>query len=74
MADEAQAALNQAMERLPADYVQILRLRYLEDLPFEEIAERMSKTANAARKLWARAVEKLQEELNPKHDSTNSQA
>ncbi|MBX7106066.1 MAG: sigma-70 family RNA polymerase sigma factor, partial [Gemmataceae bacterium] len=63
MADERTRAVHAALDRLPEDYAQVLRLRYIEELPFEEIATRMGRTANAVRKLWARAVEKLEEEL-----------
>jgi RNA polymerase sigma-70 factor (ECF subfamily) len=64
MADERDAAVRAAVARLPDDYQQVLRLRYQEDQPFEEIARLMNRTANAVRKLWARAVERLEEELD----------
>jgi RNA polymerase sigma-70 factor (ECF subfamily) len=64
MADERDAAVHAAMARLPEDYQLVLKMRYLEDRPFEEIAAAMNRSANAVRKLWARAVEKLQEELD----------
>lgn len=64
MADERDSAVHAAIARLPEDYQQVLKMRYIEDRPFEEIAEAMNRTANAVRKLWARAVEKLQEELD----------
>jgi DNA-directed RNA polymerase specialized sigma24 family protein len=38
-------------------------LRHEEQLSFEEIGQRMHRTANAARMLWLRAVEQLQNEL-----------
>lgn len=63
MVGEQEEALYAALDRLPEDYALVLRLRYIERLPFEEVGERMSRSANAVRKLWARAVEKLQEEL-----------
>jgi RNA polymerase sigma-70 factor (ECF subfamily) len=52
-----------AMERLPEDYRQVLMMRYQDQLPFEEIAQKLGRTANAVRKLWARAVERLEVEL-----------
>lgn len=64
MADERDAAVNAAIARLPEDYQTVLRLRYVEDRPFEEIAQVMNRSANAVRKLWARAVERMQEELD----------
>jgi RNA polymerase sigma-70 factor (ECF subfamily) len=65
MADERAAAVRAALARLPDDYQMVLRLRYEEDLPFEEVAQRMGRTSNAVRKLWARAVERLEQELPP---------
>jgi RNA polymerase sigma-70 factor (ECF subfamily) len=63
MAHEQAEALRLALERLPADYQRVLRLRYEEELPFEEIGRLMDRSANAAEKLWARAVARLQQEM-----------
>ncbi|MBX7103319.1 MAG: sigma-70 family RNA polymerase sigma factor [Gemmataceae bacterium] len=68
MVDERDAQLNAAIARLPEDYQQVLRLRYREDCSFDDIAVTMNRTANAVRKLWARAVERLQQELEMPHD------
>jgi RNA polymerase sigma-70 factor, ECF subfamily len=65
MADEQAAALRRALQRLPEDYRTAILLRYEEDLTFEEIGRRMQRTAEAARKLWWRAVERLQAEMEP---------
>lgn len=65
MADESQRALYAAIARLPEDYQQVLLLRYHDELPFEDIAVRLNRTSNAVRKLWSRAIEKLQEILEP---------
>jgi RNA polymerase sigma-70 factor (ECF subfamily) len=62
-AREQDEALERAMARLPDDYRQVLVLRYREGCRFEEIARRMGRTSNAVRKLWGRAVERLQAEL-----------
>jgi RNA polymerase sigma-70 factor, ECF subfamily len=62
MAQEQALALQRTLSRLPEDYRQILVLRYQEELSFEEIAGLMQRSVNAVRKLWARAVERLQEE------------
>jgi RNA polymerase sigma-70 factor (ECF subfamily) len=61
-------ALRAAMRQLPADYRQILVLRNWERLSFLEIGERMQKTENAAKKLWARAFMRLEAELRVAHD------
>ena len=68
MADEQRQELHAAMRRLPDDYRQVLALRYQEELSFDEIGARMHRTSNAVRKLWARAVERLQQELDGPHD------
>lgn len=52
-----------AMARLSSDHQAVLRLRYWEGLSFVEIGERMSRSPDAVRKLWYRAVERLQEEM-----------
>src|SRR6516162_8320044 len=63
IAREQAKALEQAMERLPPDYRQVLALRHEQKLTFAQIGEQMQRTANAARMLWLRAVERLQKEL-----------
>ena len=63
LAHEQAEALAQAVQRLPPDYRQVLALRHEEQLSFEEIGQRMQRTANAARMLWLRAVERLQKEM-----------
>jgi|SRR5579864_167713 len=62
-AHEQSQALARAMKRLPPDYRQVLALRHEEHLTFGEIGQQMERTANAARMLWLRAVERLQKEL-----------
>jgi RNA polymerase sigma-70 factor (ECF subfamily) len=65
VAHEQAEALARAVQRLPPDYRQVLALRHEEQLTFEEIGQRMQRTANAARMLWLRAVERLQKEMGP---------
>jgi RNA polymerase sigma-70 factor (ECF subfamily) len=55
MADEQTHTVRKAIEQLPDDYKQILNLR-LEGKSFDEIGAIMGRTANAARKLWGRAL------------------
>lgn len=64
MENEQAQALARAMARLPEDYRQAILLRYQEARTFEEIGELMQRSPNAARKLWLRAVERLQDELD----------
>jgi len=65
MEHEEDQALQEALERLPEDYRRVITLRYQEQLPFEAIGELLQRSPEAARKLWARAVERLHEELDP---------
>lgn len=55
--------LADALERLPADYREVIELRNLHKLSFEEVAQRMGRTAGAIRMLWARALEKIGQEM-----------
>jgi RNA polymerase sigma-70 factor (ECF subfamily) len=59
---EKAAAIRQALERLPENYSRVIKLRYEEERTFEEIGQMMDLTPNAARKLWARALKRLQQE------------
>lgn len=56
-----------ALTRLPEDYQEVIVLRNLERLPFEEVAQRMGRSRPATQMLWMRAVRKLQEELGREH-------
>jgi RNA polymerase sigma-70 factor (ECF subfamily) len=56
---EQSVLLANALAVLPEDYREVLILRNLEHLPFEEVGRRMGRTAGAVRMLWARALEKI---------------
>jgi RNA polymerase sigma-70 factor (ECF subfamily) len=60
--EEAQR-VERALDRLPEDYRQVVVLRSREELPFAEIGPKMGRSADAARKLWAAAIERLQDEM-----------
>src|SRR5262245_22868643 len=60
---EQAEAVQRALDGLPEDYRQVVLLRYREERSFEEIGRIMGRTANAIRKLWLRAVERLKDEL-----------
>jgi RNA polymerase sigma-70 factor (ECF subfamily) len=68
-AREQDAALERALEELPESYRQVIQWRSLERCSFEEIGQRLHCSAGAARKLWTRAVEKLQRLLGPADES-----
>jgi RNA polymerase sigma-70 factor, ECF subfamily len=62
---EERQRLFDALDRLPSHYEQVIRLRNFEYLPFAEIADEMHLSADAARKLWERAVQHLANALRP---------
>jgi RNA polymerase sigma-70 factor (ECF subfamily) len=68
-AREQDAALERAMEQLPESYRLVIQWRSLERCSSEEIGQRLSCSAGAARKLWRRAVDKLQRILGPADES-----
>jgi RNA polymerase sigma-70 factor (ECF subfamily) len=55
----------QALEELPEDHRDALRLRYFEGLGSKEIAERLGKSNGAVRVMLSRSLSKLQELLGP---------
>lgn len=55
--------LAQALERLPADYREVLVLRHIEEFTMPEVAQRMDRTLESVKKLWARALPRLREML-----------
>ena len=65
---EQSAALIAALERIPEDYRRVVVWHQIEQLTFEQISERMGRSADAVRKLWYRALIRLTEELGPAHD------
>ena len=67
---ERMAALDHALSRLSAEQQQVIRLKNQQHLSFEAIGATIGKTSEAVRKLWARAVERLQQELGPSDDSS----
>jgi RNA polymerase sigma-70 factor (ECF subfamily) len=66
-AGEEAAALTASLARLPERYQHVLRFRHEHSMTFGQIGAALGCTAEAARKLWARAVDRLQRELPP-HD------
>jgi RNA polymerase sigma-70 factor (ECF subfamily) len=62
-------ALEGAVAQLPEHYRQVLRLRYERHLPWAAIGAEMRCSDEAARKLWARAVAALEQELSPPDES-----
>lgn len=71
---EEAAMLRLALAHLPEEYQQVIRLRNWELLSFDDIGARMSRSADAARKLWSRAILRLQAEMHHclSNDATSS--
>ena len=57
--DEGLARLEQALERLPPEQREVIVLRRLHELEFREIGERMGRSPDACRMLFARAMAAL---------------
>jgi RNA polymerase sigma-70 factor (ECF subfamily) len=56
---EYSAQVADRLAQLPTHFRDVIILRNLEGLPFEEIAQRMGKTSVAVRQLWTRAIRRL---------------
>jgi RNA polymerase sigma-70 factor, ECF subfamily len=59
---EQALALRRAVDRLPDEYRRVVVLRFEDGLSFEEIGQITDRTAEAARKVWSRAMERLRQE------------
>ena|SRR5262245_12953274 len=63
MFEEQQRRLLEAIDRLPDEYRKVVSLRYNQALAFEEIGRQLDRSADAARMLWARAVDRLKQQM-----------
>ncbi len=62
--NEREIELANAIAQLSEDYQEVIQLRNLQRLPFDEVAERMGRSRGAVQMLWARALKQLQETLS----------
>lgn len=60
MAHERELALADAIAQLAPDHQEVIHLRSLQRLSFDDVARRMSRTRPAVQMLWMRAVQKLE--------------
>ena len=60
---EMEIQLADRLAELPVDYRQVIVLRHIEGLPFEQVGTRMDRSAGAARMLWLRAIRTLRESM-----------
>jgi RNA polymerase sigma-70 factor (ECF subfamily) len=68
IAREQTEAIQRTLGRLPEDYRCVLVWRHQEERSFEEIGRLLNRSTNAVRKLWARAVQRFQEEWESGHE------
>ena len=55
--------LTGALAELPPDYQEVIAMRNLQRLSFNEVAEQMGRSRPAVQMLWMRAIKKLQQAL-----------
>jgi RNA polymerase sigma-70 factor, ECF subfamily len=60
---EAAVLLADALERLPADYREAIILRQVEGLSSEQVGQRMGRSVASVRRLWARGLIELRQQL-----------
>ena len=61
--DELRQKVDESLALLPPDMNTVIVLRCRDHLSFREIGVQMQRSTDAARKLWARAIERLHDEL-----------
>jgi RNA polymerase sigma-70 factor (ECF subfamily) len=66
---ERDEALKRALEQLPEPGRQVIQWRNYERCSFAKIGQRLGRSAEAARKVWVRALEQLRQILEPPHES-----
>ncbi len=64
-ARERAVALADQLSRLPPKYRDVIVLRNLQGLSFDEVAERMGRKPGTVRMLWLRAIEKFKQIYQP---------
>ena len=65
---EDAALVHRVVARLPADQSRVIELRYWRGMSFAAIAADLGRSEDAVRKLWYRAVERMQTELAAARD------
>ena len=62
-----------ALSELSADHQEVIMLRNLQRLPFDEIARRMDRSRPAVQMLWMRAIKRLEKALSSTDAADDSQ-
>jgi RNA polymerase sigma-70 factor (ECF subfamily) len=65
---ERELLVADALAQLTPDHREVIMLRNLQRLPFQEVAERMGRSRPATQMLWMRAIQKLQQTLEAMGD------
>ncbi len=65
---EQEKQLHRAIETLSEIEREVIKLRNWQRLSFVEIGQRTQRSADAARKLWSRAIVRLQKEMDRQDD------
>jgi RNA polymerase sigma-70 factor, ECF subfamily len=68
-ASERERAVARQLERLSEHHRLVILWHHRDGLPFDAIGRRLHRSADAARRLWSRAVDRLQE-LMSRHERT----
>lgn len=63
MRREHAVVLVNALEKLPTDYREVLILHHLEGLRFPEVAQRMNRSVDSIKNLWARGLSRLRRSM-----------
>lgn len=62
--NEQSLLLAEAIDRLEGDYREVVMLRNILRMPFDEVARRMGRSRPAAQMLWMRAIQRLREHMS----------
>lgn len=65
---EQSVLLAQALSRLSADYREVIILHHLEAIPLADVAKKMGRSVGSVRKLWARGLVRLRDEMRGHHE------
>jgi RNA polymerase sigma-70 factor (ECF subfamily) len=63
MQRENAVVLADHLAEMSAEHREVIELRNLRGLPFDEVAQRMDRTTGAVRMMWMRAIQKLRDSM-----------
>jgi RNA polymerase sigma-70 factor (ECF subfamily) len=61
---ERSELLNATLQALPDRYREVIELRNVQGLSFEEIAVKLNRSSGATRMLWLRAIDAVRKQMN----------